>query len=84
MQLIDGFRQRAPIRFSLGAVNLDSGYEADEHDVIAKTCEARGWEYRIEHTAIGEVFDDILDPGATRCSFRSRRIRPSRDSCPRS
>ena len=61
LQLLDVLRQRAPIRFSLVAVNVDSGYKEYKHDLIAKTCEARGWEYRIEHTGIGELIDDMLD-----------------------
>ena len=58
LQVLDVLRQRAPIRFSLVAVNVDSGYKEYKHDLIAKTCEARGWEYRIEHTSIGDVMDD--------------------------
>src|SRR3954466_12857409 len=58
LQILDVLRQRGGIRFSLVAVNVDSGYKDYKHGVIATTCEARGWEYRIEHTAIGEVIDD--------------------------
>ena len=72
MQLLDVLRRRAPVRFSLVAVNVDSGYVDYRHDVIARTCEARGWEYRIEHTAIGEVIDDVLDAEATPCSLCAR------------
>ena len=72
LQVLDVLRQRAPIRFSLVAVNVDSGYREYKHDLIAKTCEARGWEYRIEHTGIGETIDDILDEGATPCSLCAR------------
>src|SRR5262252_4799416 len=72
MQTLDILRRRAPIRFSLVAVNVDSGYKDYKHDVIARTCEERGWEYRIEHTAIGEVMDDILDANATPCSLCAR------------
>src|SRR6266513_1454644 len=72
LQILDELRQRAPIRFSLIAVNVDSGYKEFKHDVIAKTCEARGWEYRIEHTAIGEVIDDLLDATDTPCSLCAR------------
>src|SRR5467141_3700859 len=61
LQILDVLRQRAPISFSLIAVNVDSGYKEYKHDVIARTCEARGWDYRIEHTGIGELIDDILD-----------------------
>src|SRR5947207_9859965 len=72
MQILDVLRQRAPIRFSLVAVNVDSGYKDYKHDVIARTCEARGWEYRIEHTGIGEVIEDLLSPSQTPCSLCAR------------
>jgi tRNA 2-thiocytidine biosynthesis protein TtcA len=72
LQVLDVLRQRAPIRFSLVAVNVDSGYKEYKHDVIARTCEARGWEYRIEHTGIGELIEDILDADQTPCSLCAR------------
>src|SRR4051794_40027456 len=82
MQILDVLRQRAPIRFSLVAVNVDSGYKDYKHDVIARTCEARGWEYRIEHTAIGEVIEDILDADDTPCSLCARLRRGVRSRLP--
>jgi tRNA 2-thiocytidine biosynthesis protein TtcA len=72
LQILDVLRQRAPVSFTLVAVNVDSGYKEYKHDVIARTCEARGWEYRIEHTGIGEVIDDILDADQTPCSLCAR------------
>ena len=72
MQTLDNLRQRAPIKFSLVAVNVDSGYKDFKHGAIAMACEERGWEYRIEHTSIGEVMDDILEANATPCSLCAR------------
>jgi tRNA 2-thiocytidine biosynthesis protein TtcA len=72
LQALDVLRQRAPIRFSLVAVNVDSGYKEYKHELLASTCKARGWEYRSEHTNIGETIDDILDDGATPCSLCAR------------
>jgi tRNA 2-thiocytidine biosynthesis protein TtcA len=72
LQILDVLRQRAPVSFSLVAVNVDSGYKEYKHDLIARTCEARGWEYRIEHTGIGEVIEDILDADQTPCSLCAR------------
>jgi tRNA 2-thiocytidine biosynthesis protein TtcA len=72
MQLLDALRRRAPIEFSMIAVNVDSGYVDYKHETIARTCEARGWEYRIEHTKIGEIIDDKLDETATPCSLCAR------------
>ena len=53
MQTLDNLRKRAPIQFSLVAVNVDSGYKDFKHGAIAQACEERGWEYRIVHTEIG-------------------------------
>jgi len=72
LQVLDVLRQRAPIRFSLIAVNVDSGYKDYKHDVIARTCQERGWEYRIEHTGIGEIIEDVLDDDKTPCSLCAR------------
>jgi tRNA 2-thiocytidine biosynthesis protein TtcA len=60
------------VKFSLVAVNVDSGYKEYKHELIAQTCRARGWEYRIEHTGIGGLIDDILDDGETPCSLCAR------------
>jgi tRNA 2-thiocytidine biosynthesis protein TtcA len=72
LQILDKLRRRAPIDFTLIAVNVDSGYKEYKHDLIAKTCEEHGWEYRIEHTSIGEVMDDLLEANATPCSLCAR------------
>src|SRR5437762_12200795 len=72
LQVLDVLRPRAPIQFSLVAVNVDSGYKEYKHDVIANTCRERGWDLRIEHTTIGEVMDDLLDSNATPCSLCAR------------
>jgi tRNA 2-thiocytidine biosynthesis protein TtcA len=72
INILDELRRRAPISFSLVAVTVDSGYDGYRHDLIARTCEARGWDYRIEHTEIGEAIDDILDASDTPCSLCAR------------
>jgi tRNA 2-thiocytidine biosynthesis protein TtcA len=72
IQILDVLRRRAPIDFSFIGVTVDSGYEGFRHDLVARTCEARGWEYRIIHTEIGEVMDDLLDRQDTPCSLCAR------------
>ncbi|MGH9176648.1 MAG: ATP-binding protein, partial [Vicinamibacterales bacterium] len=72
LQILDVLHQRSPVRFSLVAVNVDSGYKGYKHDVITSTCAARGWECHIEHTSIGEVMDDLLESDATPCSLCAR------------
>ena len=72
LQILDVLRRRAPIRFSLVAVTVDSGYDGYRHDLITRACAERGWECRIEHTGIGRTMDDLLDDGATPCSLCAR------------
>ena len=72
IQILDVLRLRAPIAFSLVAVNVDSGYEGYQHQALAAACAARGWEFHSEHTSIGAVIDDKLDAGATPCSLCAR------------
>ena len=72
LQMLDVLRKRAPIAFSLVAVTVDSGYNGYRHDLISRTCEARGWEYRIEHTDIGGVIEDLLESSDTPCSLCAR------------
>jgi tRNA 2-thiocytidine biosynthesis protein TtcA len=72
IQILDVLRRRAPIDFSLVAVNIDSGYEGYEHHKLTETCAAKGWEIHVEHTQIGETIEDILDESATPCSLCAR------------
>jgi tRNA 2-thiocytidine biosynthesis protein TtcA len=72
LQVLDVLRARAPIHFSLIAVTVDSGYQGYRHDLISRTCEERGWEYRIQHTGIGETIEDILEASETPCSLCAR------------
>lgn len=72
LQTLDVLQRRSPVKFSFVAVNVDSGYKEYKHDLIARTCAARGWECRIEHTDIGGLIDDILDENQTPCSLCAR------------
>lgn len=74
-QVLDVLRQRAPIDFTLIAVNVHSGYEEYRDDLIAKTCDERGWEYKIERTDIGDILEEKLGPTDTPCSLCARMRR---------
>ena len=72
MQLLDALRRRAPVDFTLVAVNVHSGYRDYQHEAIARACAERGWDLRIEHTSIGAIIEDKLDERATPCSLCAR------------
>src|SRR5688572_24675977 len=72
IQILDVLRRRAPIKFSIVAVNVDSGYEGYQHQQLTEACAARGWEFHHQSTTIGAVIDDKLDADATPCSLCAR------------
>ena len=72
IQILDVLRKRAPIDFSIVAVNIDSGYDGYEHHKLTEACAARGWELHVEHTSIGETIEEILDTSETPCSLCAR------------
>jgi len=72
LQVLDVLRRRAPIAFSLVAVNVDSGYDGYQSEAIAEACKARGWEFHSERTTIGAVIEDKLDADDTPCSLCAR------------
>jgi tRNA 2-thiocytidine biosynthesis protein TtcA len=72
IQILDVLRDRAPIDFSLVAVNVDSGYEGYQHERLTATCAERGWEFHHVRTSIGETIDDKLDADQTPCSLCAR------------
>jgi len=72
MQILDELRHRAPIDFTLVAININSGYTNFRHDLVTDACKARGWECHIEHTTIGAIMDDVLEDGDTPCSLCAR------------
>ncbi len=72
IQILDVLQKRAPIAFSIVAVNVDSGYEGYQHKQVGDACRERGWQFHSEHTNIGAVMDDKLETDDTPCSLCSR------------
>lgn len=72
LQILHVLRRHAKIDFTIIAATVDSGNEGFRRDLVEEACRERGWECRIERTSIGQVMDDLLDPGATPCSLCAR------------
>ncbi len=73
LQILSVLRERAPIDFSLVAVNVDSGYEGYQHELVA-----RGVPSRAAGSSIGSA--RRLAKPSTQCSMR---IRPPCSLCAR-
>jgi len=72
MEILHVLQRRAPIDFSIVAVNINSGYDGFRHDLVTGACAERGWECHIEHTTIGAIIDDVLEETDTPCSLCAR------------
>ena len=68
IQILDVLRQRAPIRFSIVAVNVDSGYEGYQHRVLAEACAAG--RFTAPPTSMGTKRSRIASR-CTTCTLRS-------------
>ena len=80
LEILHVLRQRAPIRFSIIAVNVDSGYKEYKHDLIRSTCEARGWD--LPHRAHGDRRGDGRPARGRRDAVLALRAAPPRRPLP--
>lgn len=65
-------RRRAPIAFSLVAVNVDQGWPGYRTDIIARHLREVGVEHHMVEERFAEVVEANIPPGATPCSLCSR------------
>ncbi len=80
MQTLDNLRQRAPIDFSLIAVNVDSGYKDFKHDVIAQ--HVRGAWLGVPHRAHLDRRGDGRHPRGQRDALLAVRAAAARRALP--
>ncbi len=72
LHILDELRRRAPIRYELVAVNVDSGFPGFRKEVIARHLLDCGFEHRMESTNCYEIIEEKRRPGTSYCSFCAR------------
>jgi tRNA 2-thiocytidine biosynthesis protein TtcA len=72
LHMLDTLRRRAPVKYSLVAVNVDPGYTGYRTDVIEGHLKSCGFEYRMVKTDIYRIVEDKLTAGTSYCSFCAR------------
>jgi len=72
LHMLDTLRRRAPVTYSLVAVNIDAGYPGYRTDVIEEHLKSCGFEYRMVKTEIYRIVEAKRNPGTSYCSFCSR------------
>ena len=70
--LLEDLRRRAPVRFELVAVNIDSGYPGYRTDTIEKFFQDHGFSYRMVPSEHYDIIKEKRRPGSSYCSICSR------------
>ncbi len=63
LHMLDTLRRRAPVKYSLVAVNIDAGYPGYRTDVIEEHLKSCGFEYRMVKTDIYRIVEAKRNPG---------------------
>jgi len=72
LHILDALRRRAPIRYELVAVNIDSGYPGFRKEVLEQHLADEGFEYRMQSTDCYSIIEQKRRPGSSYCSFCAR------------
>jgi len=72
LHILEELRRRAPIKYELIAVNVDSGFPGYRKEVIAKHLAVHGFENRMEPTNCYEIIEAKRRPGTSYCAFCAR------------
>lgn len=72
LDILEGLRQRAPVPFSLIAVNLDQGHPGFPDDVLPNYLSTHGFEFHIEKQDTHSIVKRVIPEGQTTCSLCSR------------
>jgi tRNA 2-thiocytidine biosynthesis protein TtcA len=72
LHLLEALRHRAPIRYELLAINIDSGYPGYRTDVIAGHLKEHSFPYHMEKTEHYDIIREKRRPGSSYCSICAR------------
>jgi tRNA 2-thiocytidine biosynthesis protein TtcA len=72
LHILEELRRRAPIRFELVAMTIDSGYPGFRTDIIAAHLQEHGFRYHIEKTDHYGIIKAKRRPGSSYCSICAR------------
>ncbi len=72
LHILEALRKRAPIRYELLAINIDSGYPGYRADIIEEHLAQHGFAYHMEKTEHYQLIQEKRRPGSSYCSICAR------------
>jgi tRNA 2-thiocytidine biosynthesis protein TtcA len=72
LHLLEALRKRAPVKYELVAITIDSGYPGFRADIIAEHLREHGFTHHVEKTNHYEVIAEKRRPGSSYCSICAR------------
>jgi tRNA 2-thiocytidine biosynthesis protein TtcA len=72
LHILEALRRRAPIKYELFAINIDSGYPGYRCDIIAAHLHEQGFAHHMEKTEHYEVIREKRRPDSSYCSICAR------------
>jgi tRNA 2-thiocytidine biosynthesis protein TtcA len=72
LHVLEALRRKAPVSFSLVAVNIDIGFPGYRTDIIEKHLRDGGFEYRMVPTECFSIIEQKRSPDSSFCSFCAR------------
>ncbi len=77
LHILDELRRRAPVKYELVAITIDSGYPGYRSDVIVQHLEENGFRYHLEKSNHFEIIKEKRRPDSSYCSICARLKRGS-------
>ena len=72
LHILEELRKRAPIKYELMAINIDSGYPGFRSDIIAEHLAAHGFAHHMEPTDHYGIIKEKRRPDSSYCSICAR------------
>ena len=72
LHLLEALRRRAPVRYEILAINIDSGYPGYRTDIIAEHLQEHGFTHHMEKTDHYGIIKEKRRPGSSYCSICAR------------
>lgn len=72
LHMLEALRRRAPVKYELVALTIDSGYPGFRADIVAAHLQETGVPYHVETTNHFEIIKEKRRPGSSYCSICAR------------